>query len=186
MALFDDDRTHSHGIRWSTALPKKIFNLLKGRYKPKQTNLPVVLLYYDLDSFVTLFSDGSFRYLGTDLEFKDLLEDNIGIPSHLSMSFAGNRYIVDRGGFNCWKNIPSEMQELIENKSDISISWTAFGYEENSFYISFSDGSKLWNNLPRKLDELLKNNKKDIKRVCLSQFDERFLIVYEDGNLECY
>ena len=160
--------------------------MLKGRYKPKQTNLPVILLYYDQDSLVTLFSDGSFRYHGSDLEFKDLLEDNIGIPSHLAICFCGNRYVVDRGGFNCWKNIPSEMQELIDSKSDVSITWTAFGYRENSFFISFSDGRKFWNNVPKKLDEILKSSKKDIKRVCLSQFDERYLIFYEDGNLECY
>lgn len=186
VALFMDDSFHPHGIKWSSQIPKKVFNLLKGRYSVKQNNLPVVLLYYDHESYVTLFSDGSFRYVGSDLEFKELLEDQIGIPSHLTVSFSGSKYIMDRGGFNCWKDIPNEMEELIQDKNECHISWTAFGNRENSYYILFDDGSNFWNNLPEKLDSILKNSGNTVKRVCLSQFDERFLIIYEDGTFDHY
>ena len=165
---------------------------MKGRYSPKQNNLPVVLLYYDHEAFIAFFSDGSFRYVNSyddcrsDLEFKELLEDAIGIPSHLAISFSGSKYIMDRGGFSCWKNIPSEIQQLIQDKNDCHISWTAFGNRENSYYILFEDGTHFWNNLPLKLEDILKNSKNDIKRVCLSQFDDRFLVMYEDDSFVHY
>ena len=184
--MFKDDSIHSHGVKWSTSIPHKIFNLLKGRYSPKQNNLPIVLLYYDNDAFVTLFSDGSFRYIGSDLEFKELLEDAIGIPSHLAISLSDSKYIMDRGGFSCWKSIPSEMQQLIQDKNDCQISWTAFGSQKNSYYILFEDGNHFWNNLPSKLEDILQNSRTNIKRVCLSQFDNRFLVIYHDDSFEHY
>ena len=93
---------------------------------------------------------------------------------------------MDRGGFNCWKNIPSEMQQLIQDKNDCNVLWTAFGNREDSYYIKFEDGNHFWNNLPFKLEDILQNSINDIKRVCLSQFDNRFLVIYQDDSFEHY
>ena len=109
------------------------------------------------------------------------------------MNFKRDSYFADIGNEDYIdfreRNLHIAMKVMIENKKKEGsfISWAAMGKEEDSYFLSFHDGRTFWNNLPDKLEESLRKAKiqgLSIKRVCLSTFDDRYLLLYDNGNIE--
>ena len=194
IALYDNDKVYPNGITWAS-IPTGLHNLLNGRHNSERELPTVKMLAFDNDSSVVCFSNGTYKTYGLENDYKEdlFMPRKSHSPSFLAMNFQRDSYIVDVGNDRYMdfreRNLPLKMDKLIQNnKTDSSyVSWAAMGKEEDSYFISFSDGRSFWNNLPVKLDESLKKAKRQkisIKRVCLSAFDDRYLLLLDNGRRE--
>ena len=186
VALTENDK-----IFWSEGLSNRLRNLLNGRYGSKQKNSPVTMLVYDQDSHVDFFKNGSYKcfILDEDLEndFEGALSVGGGPPLYIALSYSTNGYAMEwrnADHFDTYSSLPNRMRELYKTKNNAVVIWAALGNQKDSFFLLYSDGRCFYENLPKKLEDTLRLNGKPIKRVCLSQFDERYLLVYQDGSYE--
>ena len=198
--MYDNDKGHPHGISWgvnriSNGISTGLHNLLNGRENSERKLPTVKMLAFDDDSSVICFSNGTYRTYGLGNDYKEelFIPRKSHPPSFLAIDFQRDSYLVDVGSHNYMdlkeKNLPIKMKKVIENnKTDSSyVSWAAMGRKEDSYFVSFSDGRTFWNNLPEKLDESLKEAKRrkiPIKRVCLSAFDDRYLLLLDNRKRE--
>ena len=184
----NDEVYAKDGIYWSAGLPEKLHNLLNGRYgeNQKQKNSPVTMLAYDEHSFVVFYSNGSYRYIGNNPDFEEALEDSKGDLNILALSFRTNSsgYLLIRGEYIYCRNLPHKIEQLIVPKIEAGIDWVALGNKHDSYFILYYGGRYKYNGLPDKLANTLRNCKKPIKRLYLSQFDDRYLLLYKDGSSE--
>ena len=161
------------------------------------------MLAFDNTSSIICYSNGSYRTHGAGNEYdEDLFPSGKShSPTFLTINFKRDSYFADIGNEDYFdfreRNLHIAMKVMMresyesrdENKKKEGsfITWAAMGKGEDSYFLSFHDGRTFWNNLPDKLEESLRKARiqgLSIKRVCLSTFDDRYLLLYDNGNIE--
>ena len=179
VALYGTDKVHSDGINWA-GVPTGLSNLLynkytNGLYNSKRRLPRVTMLAFDETSFIICYSNGSYSTHGAGNEYdEDLFPlGKSHSPTFLAMNFKRDSYFADIGNedyidFTTYQyclyyqyNLPIAMKKLIANKKKEGpfVSLAAMGKEEDSYFLSFTDGRTFWNNLPDKLEESLRQAK---------------------------
>ena len=154
------------------------------------------MLAFDDDSSVICYSNGSYKTYGSGKIYEEDLfpTRKSHPPTFLSVDFETHSYYADMGNDTYMdfkeRNLSIALEKAIENKKindQTYVSWAAIGYIEDSYFLLFNDGRFYWNNVPEKLQESLRKAQRQrlsIKRVCLSTFDDRYLLVYGNGDTE--
>ena len=188
VSIYDDDNHNGVGVNWSDGLPKKLYDLLNGRYgiKQKQRNTPITMLGFNDDSFVIFLQDKKYKMSVPDCSFLNDLQEyfDSNAPTFLALSFKRSAYVVDGEDEYFRKNIPFRMEQLLTSKRNARVISASLGSKPDSFFLLFSDGKAFWNEIPKRLEDTLNNFEKPIKRLMLSEYDERYLLLYNDGSYE--